>query len=64
MVGAYGIQIALSFKALDGFQRRLQLFQFITFFLMLLVLMLCPFVDWSGIVGGGATGILLGAAVS
>jgi len=63
LVIAYGIQLALSFKSLDTFQRRLQVFQFITFLVMVLILMLCPYVDWSNMVGGGCTGLLFGIAI-
>jgi membrane associated rhomboid family serine protease len=63
LVAAYGVQVALCYRTFDTFQRRLQVFQFVTFFAMILILILCPFVNWSNVLGGCFIGALLGFAI-
>lgn len=56
--------MALSYKINDAFQRKLQAFQFLVFFIMMLILILCPFINWSNVVGGFIVGLLFGITVS
>lgn len=63
LVTAYGMQVAMCYKSFDLFQRKLQTFQFLTFLIMVLILILCPYVDWSNVLGGGITGMLMGFAI-
>lgn len=63
LVTAFGVQVLLCYKILDPFQRRLQGIQFAIFFAIVLLLILCPLVNWSNVVGGCFVGLLIGVVI-
>jgi len=63
LVTAFGVQVLLCYKILDPFQRRLQGFQFTIFLVIVILLILCPLVNWSNVIGGCYVGILIGIVI-
>lgn len=63
MIAAFGVQVLLCYKVFDSFQRKLQACQFLVFFVMMLILLLCPFINWSNAAGGFIFGILMGIII-
>jgi membrane associated rhomboid family serine protease len=63
LVTAFGVQVLLCYRILDSFQRRLQALQFAFFCAIVLLLVLCPLVNSSDVLGGCYVGVMIGIVI-